>query len=101
VPEVFEEADGLDGLAEAHLVGQDEAVVLAPGVQQEIYSINLKGERKLFYKYSTQGFRISLLGFVTNPCRKSTGKYNNFGIPFCTRIIYRRDVGTRYLKHEH
>ncbi len=42
VPEVFEEADGLDGLAEAHLVGQDEAVVLAPGVQQEIYPVNLK-----------------------------------------------------------
>ncbi len=33
MPEVLEEADGLDGLAEAHLVGQDEAVVLAPGVQ--------------------------------------------------------------------
>jgi hypothetical protein len=42
VPEVFEEADGLDGLAEAHLVGQDEAVVLAPGVQQEIYPVNLQ-----------------------------------------------------------
>jgi hypothetical protein len=41
VPEVFEEADGLDGLAEAHLVGQDEAVVLAPGVQQEVYPVNL------------------------------------------------------------
>jgi hypothetical protein len=47
VPEVFEEADGLDGLAEAHLVGQDEAVVLAPGVQQEVYPVNLKGKTVL------------------------------------------------------
>ncbi len=47
VPEVFEEADRLDGLAEAHLVGQDEAVVLAPGVQQEVYPINLKGKTVL------------------------------------------------------
>ena len=41
VPEVLEEADGLDGLAQAHLVCQNKAVVLHPGVQQEVDARNL------------------------------------------------------------
>ena len=36
VEEVVEEGDGLDGLAEPHLVGQDHRVVLGPGVNQPV-----------------------------------------------------------------
>ena len=49
VPQVFEETDGLDGLAEAHLVGQDEAVVFGPGIQQEVDSVNLEKETGAFF----------------------------------------------------
>ena len=37
----LEEADGLDGFAEAHLVGQDGAVLLAPRVDHEVQPVNL------------------------------------------------------------
>ena len=37
----LEEADGLDGFAETHLVGEDGAVLLAPGVDHEVQPVHL------------------------------------------------------------
>ena len=37
----LEEDNGLNGFAEAHLVGQDDTVVLAPGVDEEVEPFKL------------------------------------------------------------
>jgi hypothetical protein len=36
-----EVSDGLDGLAEAHLIGQDHVVLRIPGIAQEVDAVQL------------------------------------------------------------